>query len=98
MVITKVIKKVSIMILILFKSFFIAVTQVAWGLASIFILLGANFYFIEKGYTENFAINEVFMNLMKFIFNNINWFVITIMALYLYFKIKEYLKLNITKE
>jgi len=74
----------------LFKSFFLAVTQVAWGLVSIFGLNLLLAYMIREG--TPIEVSNLFLQLEMFIGTNIMSFVFIFFALYAYVEIKEVLK------
>ena len=67
-------------------SFFKAVTEVAWGLASIFLLLGLIVYF--KADVNN-TITPLFLNLTKIIFDYMGWFVLVFFIFFGFRYIKE---------
>jgi flagellar biosynthesis protein FlhB len=74
------------------KSFFSAVTQVAWGIASIFILGAVLRYMMEK-YSTGVPdyVSETFLSLTVFIIDNIMWFVF---IFWLFYWITDYKELK----
>lgn len=76
------------------KSFFLAVTGVAWGLVSIFGFNALLSFLIVKTDSsfDLSKINPLFLKLEIFISNNLMLFIFAFFALYLYFDIKEILK------
>ena len=88
----KTITNVVMTILIIFKSFFIAVTQVAWGLVSLFGLNLLLTYLLREGQVLPSSLNYLFIKLEGLILNHIMVFVIVFFLVYLYFELKELLK------
>lgn len=76
----------------LIKAFFHAVTQVAWGLASLFILNGVFVYLHEKQNFDLTTISPLFIRLESFIITNIMFFVIVFFILISYLEVKEVYK------
>ena len=85
-------KKTALITLALLKSFFLAVTQVAWGLVSIFALNAVIYYMYEKQSLDLTTLNHTFLRLETFIGSNIMPFVWVFFVLYAFFEIKEVLK------
>lgn len=83
-------KKYLLIPLVCLKSLFLAVTQVAWGLVSIFGLNLIMTYFLKEGMP--LSISETFLILERFIAGHVLLFVGCFFALYLYFEIKEIIK------
>ena len=77
---------------IILKSFFMAVTQVAWGIVSIVALKVALIYALKGDLP--ISINETFLYLTKLIVNNLMIFVWIFFAIYIYFDLNEFLKLK----
>jgi len=89
MVIMAFLAKSFLVLLKICKSFFMAVTQVAWGIVSLVFLNGALYYMNEKYGTDITSISPTFLKLDTWIFNNVMFFFWVFFALYLYFEIKE---------
>lgn len=86
----KKITKIGLYLLAAIKSFFFAVSQVAWGLLSIFGLNIALMYMIERHGTESLTeLNPLFIKLESIIITNILWFVLAFFLLYSFLEIKE---------
>lgn len=83
-------KNIIGIILALFKAFFMSVTQIAWGLVSIFGLSIIINYFVKEGIP--YYVNEFFLSCEYFILDNIVPFTLIFFILYAYFEIKEILK------
>ena len=83
-------KKTALITLALLKSFFLAITQVAWGIASLFFLNILLAYMLKDGIP--FYVSKMFLQLEAFIVSNIMPFVWVFFVLYAFFKIKEVLK------
>ena len=80
---------------IIIKSFFLAITQLAWGLVSLG-LLGWVVFFIRKEYPlVGLPDLTKFLDIsVNFILNNINLFFWTFFIIYIYFEFKELRKLQ----
>lgn len=78
--------------LTLLKAFFQSVTQVAWGLLSIFGFNFALTYLASKKSIDITDINILFLRCESIIINNAIWFVLIFLILYSYSEIKEILK------
>lgn len=81
-----------IVLLALGKSFFNAVTQVAWGIASLVILNASLLYMHEKYGTDLTYVTSTFLKLDAWVFNNIMFFFWIFFILYAYFEIRDVLK------
>jgi len=83
-------KKYWIVPFLILKSFFLAITQLAWGLVSLG-LLGWVMFFIRKEYPlVNLPDLSNFIGLgINFIINNITLFFWVFFIIYIYFEIKE---------
>lgn len=72
------------------KAFFYSVTQVAWGLVSLFgFNLIISYILISKGAEMPITISKTFLILEQVIINNMMFFVSVFFVLGLYFEIKE---------
>lgn len=80
--------RIVLYILKIIKSFFYAVTQIAWGIASILLLNIALAYLMKSTDSIN-LISNVFLNLESFIVKNVIWFVLVFFILYFYGEVKE---------
>ena len=91
--ILKLVKKYWIVPLLILKSFFLAITQLAWGLVSLG-LLGWVMFFIKKEYPlVNLPDFSWFIGgLVNYILNNVELFFWVFFIVYIYFEIKELLK------
>lgn len=88
----KIIKPIMVFLAII-KSFFIAVTQVVWGVLSLFGLNALIAYFyIQQGNVLPESINESFMFLQGIIMDNIMWFILVFFILSYYSEVKEILR------
>ena len=85
----KMIKKSALVILSILKSFFLAITQVAWGLVSLFALDISLAYLSEKQGFDVTMVNKTFMDMIFFIQEHILLFVGVFFILDLYFEIRE---------
>ena len=86
-------KKSALITLALLKSFFLAVTQVAWGLVSLFGLnLLLTYIIISQKQVVPELVNNMFITLEGFIMGNIMPFCWVFFILYAFFEIKEVLK------
>ena len=81
-------RKYLIIPLIVLKSFFMAVTQVAWGLVSIVALKVAIIYAL-KGEALPVTINETFLLLTNLIIDYMLWFAFVFFIIFVYFDLKE---------
>jgi hypothetical protein len=72
------------------KSFFFAVTQVAFGIASMFFLNLMLAYFLKEGIPTE--VSYTFLKIEMFIIQNVMNFVWTLFVLNYFFEIKEILK------
>ena len=66
-------------------SFFKAITELAWGLASIFLLLGLVLYFKQ----DITSISPLLLNLFKIVQENMMWFLLIFFGFYLFRYIGE---------
>jgi hypothetical protein len=80
-------KRIILFIFIAFKSLFLAITEVAWGLVSLFGLNLILVYMLKEG-TPLF-VDKTFLMLEMFITNNIMPFVIIFFCLHIYFDIRS---------
>lgn len=71
------------------KSFFMAVTQVAWGLSGLILIKIFMTYAIREGLP--IYMNDGFLIMQYFIVDYMVWFVWVFFAYYLYFEIKEFI-------
>jgi len=85
MAIIQVISKIILIISGIAIAFFKAVTELAWGLASIFLLLGLLRYFDM----ETPALNSTLMNLYSVVIHNIMWFLLAFLIFFCYRYLKE---------
>lgn len=83
-------KKSSLIVLALLKSFFLAVTTVAWGIASLFFFNILIAYMLKDGIP--FYVSKMFLQLEHFLITNIMPFVWVFFVLLAFFEIKEVLK------
>lgn len=81
-------KVVFLLFLGIVIAFFEAVMQIAWGLASIFLLLGLVAFF-EQDIT---SISPLLLNLFRFIQTNMMWFLLAFFLWYCFKYTKEVLK------
>ena len=88
--IVRIIKKYWITPLLILKSFFLAITQLAWGLVSLG-LLGWVMFFIKKEYPlVNLPDFSWFLGLsVNFVINHIELFFWVFFIVYIYFEVKE---------
>ena len=77
------------MIFVMLKSFFLAVTQVAWGIASLFFLSITMFYLRDKYGTDITYVSPVFASLITFVMNNIMLWVFVFCVLHCVIEYKE---------
>lgn len=84
--------KGTMVVFAIIKSFFLSITQVAWGLVSIFGLNWLITYLMVNRQVDLSSINLLFIQMEGFIVDNIMWFVLAFFILYLYSEIKEVLK------
>lgn len=73
--------------LMLLKSFFSAVTQVAWGLGGMMLLNLLLSYMLKEGLPT--SVDKQFLIVEQFIFNHMMLFVWVFFGVYLYFEVKE---------
>jgi hypothetical protein len=66
-------------------AFFKAVTELAWGLASMFLLAGLITYFK----VDTSTIQPLLFKMFAFIVTNIKWFLLAIFVFYMFRNIKE---------
>ena len=86
----KLIKKYWIVPLLILKSFFLAITQLAWGLVSLSLLGWVRFFIITEYPLVNMPDFTNFLNLgINLILNNITLFFWVFFIVYIYFEIKE---------
>lgn len=83
-------KKLFMIPLLLAKAFFLAVTQVAWGLASMVFLNLEIVWVLKEEMTQQ--ISTGFLRLEAIVFNHIMLFVMIFFIIYAYYDIKELTK------
>ena len=64
----------------IFIAFFKAITEVAWGLASIYLLVGLLAYFE----IDTNSVIETFLQIAEFLFTYVLWFALAFFIFYLY--------------
>ena len=77
--------------LIILKSFFMAITQVAWGIVSIVALKVALIYALEKDALP-VSVDELFLKIVQIIVDYMVWFALIFFVIYLYFDLNEFAK------
>jgi len=91
--IIKIIKKYWIIPLLILKSFFLAITQVAWGLVSLGLLGWVNFFIIKEYPLIDFPnIIGILQFGINLILNHLNLFVWTFFIIYMYNELNELLR------
>ena len=83
------IKTIVLYIFITFKSFFLAVTNVAWGLLSLFAFNALIVYLYKSQGFDLTLIPPIFIMMEEFIINNILAFVFVFFVLCFYLEQKE---------
>lgn len=93
------IKRYWIVPLLILKSFFLAIVQLAWGLVSLG-LLGWVIFFVRKEYPlVNLPDMTNFLNLgINFIMGNLNLFFWVFLITYFYFELRDLLKKEVQGE
>jgi len=81
-------KKLFIIPFKLAKAFFISVTNIAFGIASIFLLNILIIYFLKEQIPFN--ISKIFLQLEMFCVKNIMWFLLIYLIVECYYIINEY--------
>ena len=76
--------------LAILKSFFHAVTQVAWGLTGIFAFNLILAYMLKGNQIMPNEVNQLFMKAEMLIINHVMLFFLVLFAIYLYSELKEF--------
>lgn len=72
------------------KSFFVSVTQVAWGLGGMMLLNLLLFYLLKEGIPTQ--VNLTFLKLEMFIFSKILFFLFIFFVVTFYFELRDLLR------
>lgn len=76
------------------RAFFLAITQVAWGIASLFFLSLTMFYLRDNYGTELPILPPIFYQIISFLFDKLMWFVMIFLLFNIWIDYKEMSKKN----
>jgi hypothetical protein len=90
----KILERIIMGIAIIFKSLFMAVTQVAWGLIALFGFNALIVYLYKTQGLNVLSVSRIFLQIEGFIQQRIMLFVWIFFIVYLYFEIRELIKVT----